>query len=94
MSPKWTTSAHKHQVPIPEQVFAIVHATYIRTLEIPNDTRQGQVTLYIGPPHGQTTRELEILVRHYPNTARESDIFHAMPLTSKFANYRIEHPDD
>ena len=51
------------------------------------------VVLYIGHPHGQTEREVEILVRHFP-AGREALVFHAMPLGPKYRRYREEYPDD
>lgn len=72
-------------------MYAILHATFVQQLnEQPVD---GRIMLYIGPEHVQTDRELEILVHEFPNTGRESSIFHAMPLGPKFRRYREEHSD-
>lgn len=49
--------------------------------------------LFIGPPHAQTEREIEVLVHENPATGREAVIFHAMPLGPKFRTYREEHSD-
>ena len=50
------------------------------------------MTLYIGPPHAQTERELEVLVIRFTN-GREALIFHAMPLGPKYRRYREEFPN-
>ncbi|QJU55809.1 hypothetical protein SCB71_01930 [Herbiconiux sp. KACC 21604] len=47
--------------------------------------------LFIGPPHGQTGREIEVLVNVYSD-GRQAVVFHAMPLGPKFRRYREENP--
>jgi len=49
------------------------------------------VWLYIGHPHSQTDREVEVLVNVYPD-GREALVFHAMELGPKFRKYRQENP--
>ena len=73
-------------------IYAIAHATFVDTIENPG-RRGGRVELYIGPEHGQTTRELEVLVERFDD-GREAVIFHVMGLGSKFKRYREEHSDD
>lgn len=92
MPPKWDDSALKHGIPKPDVVYAIAHATFVDTIEDPG-FRGGRVELYIGPEHGQTARELEILVERF-NDGREAVIFHVMNLGPKFTRYREEHSHD
>lgn len=66
MAPQWTESSDKHGIPRPDQVYAIVNATYAGPL--PGESNDdGQVWLYIGPPHAQALpeNEIEILVNVY-----------------------------
>jgi len=87
--PRWESSSEKHGVPQHDQVYAILHATYIANLG-PNDDG-GEIRLYIGPEHSQTERELEILISQFTD-GREASIFHAMRLGPKFRSYREENP--
>lgn len=91
MTPRWTDSSDKHQVPRDDQVYAIVHPTY--SARVPDEEKGGgQVWLYIGHPHPQTDREIEVLVSVYQD-GREAIIFHAMELGPKYRHYREEHPN-
>ena len=90
MAPRWVPSSDRHGVDRADQVYAILHATYSAVL--PGESLDdGTVTLYIGPEHAQTLREIEILVNVYPDN-RESIVFHAMQLGPKYRRYREEHP--
>ena len=91
MPPRWESSSEKHGVPQHDQVYAILHATYVADLG-PNDDG-GEIRLYIGPEHFQTERELEILVNQFTD-GREASIFHSIRLGPKFRSYREENPDD
>ncbi len=91
MTPRWADSANKHRVPRADQVYAIVHASYRVRLES-EKLDEGDVWLYIGHPHAQTEREIEVLVNVYAD-GRESLILHAMGLGPKFRRYREEHPN-
>ena len=53
---------------------------------------KGVVWLYVGHPHAQTDREIEVLVNVYSD-GREAVVFHAMDLGPKFTRYREENPD-
>lgn len=53
----------------------------------------GTVWLFIGHPHAQTDREIEVLVNVYGD-GREALVFHAMGLGPKFRQYREENPND
>ncbi|KZC95108.1 MULTISPECIES: hypothetical protein [Clavibacter] len=70
----------------------LLHPNYVQHLRS-EEPDGGRITLYIGHPHGQTEREVEILVRTFPGARREALVFHAMPLGPKYRRYREEHPD-
>lgn len=91
MAPRWEPSSDKHGIPRNDQVYAILHATYVAELGTSIDG--GTVRLYIGPEHAQTDRELEILVNQFTD-GREASIFHARQLGPKIRRYREEHPND
>ncbi len=91
MPPRWEPSADKHGIDRPDQIYAILNATY--AAQLPGESGDaGIVTLYIRPEHPQTNREVEILVTVYTDT-RESVIFHAMLLGPKYRRFREEHPN-
>jgi len=91
VTPRWTVSADRHGVARADQVYAIVNANY--TVRLDHERLdEGEVWLYIGHPHAQTEREIEILVNVYAD-GREVLVFHAMELGPKFRRYREEHPD-
>lgn len=91
MAPRWTDSSDKHRIPREDQVHAIVHATYTARFDS-EKLDDGEVWLYIGHPHAQTEREIEVLVNVYAD-GREALVFHAMDLGPKFRGYREENPD-
>ncbi len=91
MTPRWEPSSNKHGVPRRDQIYAILHANYVRFLDEP--VEDGRLVIYVGPAHAQTDREIEVLVHEHPETGREASIFHAMPLGAKYRRYREEHPD-
>jgi hypothetical protein len=93
MTPRWAHSSDKHGVPRDDQIHVLLQPTYGRDLHVEDAAREC-ITLYIGHPHGQTDREVEILVRTFPGTTREAIVFHAMPLGPKYRRYREEHPGD
>ncbi|MFG6278944.1 hypothetical protein [Microbacterium sp. 5K110] len=90
MSPIWEESSRKHGVSQSDQVYAILHATYVATLP-ETGQRGGRVVLYIGPEHAQTSRELEVLVEDFGGVP-EARVFHAMRLGPKLRRYREENP--
>lgn len=92
MAPRWTDSADKHGVPRADQAYAVVHSNYSARLE-DESIDDGSVWLYIGHPHPQTDREIEVLVNVYAD-GREAVMFHAMDLGSKFREFREEHPHE
>jgi hypothetical protein len=72
-------------------MWAMLHPAY--RAELPGESiDDGTVWLYIGQPHAQTDREIEILVNVYVG-GREAVVFHAMELGPKFRRYREENPN-
>ena len=92
MVPRWTDSTNKHGVPRGDQIHALLHPTYVAEL-VDERPQLGRIMLFIGPPHPQTDREVEILVHEFPSTGEEALIFHAMQLGPKYRQYREEHPN-
>ena len=90
MAPIWTSSSAKHGVSKGDQLYAMTHANY-KSIVQGEGLDGGQVYLFIGPPHAQTDREIEILVNVFAD-GREAIVFHAMALGSKFAQYREDYP--
>ncbi|WP_298229470.1 hypothetical protein [Gryllotalpicola sp.] len=91
MTPGWTDSTEKHGIPRDDQVYAVVHATY--SAKLPDEgSASGDVWLYIGHPHPQTDREIEILVEVFSD-GREALVFHTMELGPKFRRHREENPN-
>jgi len=78
-----------HRDGLPPLPSAIAHATF-RIQLVDESIDDGVVWLYIGNPHVQTDREIEVLVNVYSD-GREAVIFHAMELGPKFRKYREEH---
>lgn len=75
----WAPSAAKHGVPRSDAVHAIQHAVYSTELEgFPGEV----TTLYIGHPHPQTDRFLEVITALRP--PRTLIIFHVMPLSDLY----------
>ncbi|MGV1034016.1 MAG: hypothetical protein ACOYBP_02170 [Microbacteriaceae bacterium] len=74
-----------------DQMWAMLHPNYSADL-VEESTAELRVRLFIGPPHEQTAREIEILVAVYAD-GREAKVFHAMELGSKFRRFREENPD-
>ncbi|AAT89213.1 hypothetical protein ATY41_08080 [Leifsonia xyli subsp. xyli] len=60
---------------------------------LPEEPARGRIVLFIGCPHAQTEREVEILVHEYPDTGEQAEIFHVMELGAQFGRYREEHPN-
>lgn len=76
---EWTTSAGKHKVPREDVLYAIANATGSEELQgHPGET----TTVYVGHPHGQTDRYIEVIVAVRPPATLT--IFHAMPLTDLY----------
>lgn len=79
MGVEWARSADKHGVPREDALYALIH--YEVSAEVEGE--QGEKTIvYVGHPHGQTERYLEVIAAHRP--PRTIVIFHVMPLTDMF----------
>ena len=90
--PHWEPSTDKHGVPRQDQIYAMLHATFIDEIETkPNGD---VIVLYIGPEHSQTDREVEVLVRKPARRRAEASVFHAMALGPKFRRYREDSRND
>lgn len=89
MAPIWRSSTRKHGVPRAEAINAIMNATY--SDELAGEVSEGYLMLYIGRPHQQSQRELEVLVHHFGD-GREAVVFHVMELGPKFRRYREDNP--
>lgn len=89
MAPIWKASTGKHGVPRAEAINAILNASY--TDVISDVVPEGHIQLYIGRPHPQSRRELEVLIHHFDD-GREAIIFHVMELGPKYRKYREENP--
>lgn len=86
MAPRWITSSEKHAIPRADQIWAMVHPNY--QTELPGESiDDGTVWLFIGHPHAQTDREIEILINVYED-GREAYVFHAMELGPKYRKLR------
>lgn len=79
MAVEWTSSADKHGVAREDALYAMMHAEV--TAEIEGEPGE-QTNVYVGHPHGQTERYLEVIAAHQP--PRTIVIFHVMPLTDQF----------
>jgi hypothetical protein len=76
---EWTASAAKHEVSREDALYAMTHAVGTQEVEgHPGET----TTVYVGHPHGQTDRYIEVIVAVRP--PRTMVVFHAMPLTDLY----------
>ena len=91
MTPRWASSSHKHGISRVDQIYVMLHPTYQVRLDS-EKFDDGDVWLYIGHPHAQTEREVEVLVNVYAD-GRAALVFHAMELGPRLRKYREEHPD-
>ena len=79
MGVQFTSSADKHGIPRGDSLYAIMHAEASAEVE----GEPGETTMvYVGHPHGQTDRYIEVIAAHRP--PRTIVIFHAMPLSDLF----------
>lgn len=79
MGIEWTNSTAKHGIPRADAIHAMTHAEVSTNLK----GRPGETTvLYIGHPHTQTDRYIEVIAAHHPN--RTITIFHVMPLSDLY----------
>lgn len=88
MAVEWARSADKHGVAREDALHAMVHAE----ISVEIDGEPGESTVaYIGRPHEQADRYLEVIAAHRP--PRTIVVFHVMPLTDKF-RYLLYESDD
>jgi hypothetical protein len=79
MGVEWTRSADKHGVSREYALYALMN--YEVSAEVEGE--RGETTIvYIGHPHAQTDRYIEVIAAH--RVPRTIVIFHAMPLTGLF----------
>ncbi|MGZ0069846.1 hypothetical protein [Microbacterium arborescens] len=79
MAIDYTRSADKHGIPREDALYAMLHAE--ASAEV--DGEPGEVTMvYVGHPHGQTDRYIEVIAAHRP--PRTIVIFHVMPLSDLY----------
>lgn len=79
MAVRWKSSADRHDIPRQDALFAMVHHEVVAEVE----GEPGETTMvYIGHPHGQTDRYLEVIAVH--RAPRTIEIFHVMPLTDMY----------
>lgn len=79
MGVEWTDSAARHGVSQTDALYAMTHAQV--SAEV--DGLPGQRTVvYVGHPHAQTERYLEVIAAHLP--PRSIVIFHVMELTDTY----------
>lgn len=79
MGVEFKASADKHGIPREDSIYAMIHAEASAEVEgEPGET----AVVYVGHPHGQTDRYLEVIAAHQP--PRTIVIFHSMPLSDLF----------
>ena len=84
----WTSSADKHSIPREDAVYAIAHAESQTHIE----GYRGEVAvLYIGHPHPQTHRYIEVIATLVP--PRGVVIFHVMDLSDTY-RYLLAQEDE
>lgn len=83
MAVEFTPSASKHGISQQDAIYAILHHEV--AVDIPGRDGFKPATLYIGHPHSQTDRYIEVIAEVIP--PRGLKIFHVMPLGSKYRKY-------
>lgn len=80
MAVEFTRSASKHGISPEDAIYAIANAE----ASAPIKGRDGNkdATVFVGHPHAQTDRYIEVIVEITP--PRNLKIFHVMELTDKF----------
>lgn len=85
MGIEWTNSADKHGIPHADAIHAMTHAEVSAELK----GRPAETTiLYIGHPHAQTDRYIEVIAAQRAN--RTIIIFHVMPLSDLYRHLLTE----
>ncbi len=79
MGVEWTSSADKHGIPREDALYAIGHAEGAEQIAgIPGEV----TTVYVGHPHGQTDRYIEVIAAMRP--PRPVTFFHGMLLSDLY----------
>lgn len=79
MGVEWPASADKHGISHEDALYAMTHAEGATQVE----GRPGEVTtVYVGHPHGQTDRYIEVIAAMRP--PRTLTIFHVMQLSDLY----------
>lgn len=86
MGVEFRTSSDKHGISREDTLYAMMNAEVACELE---GGRQGETRmLYIGHPHGQTDRYIEVIAAHrHPRTII---IYHSMPLSDLYRHLLYE----
>lgn len=85
---EFTSSADKHGVPHEDILWAVAHHSV--RVAIPGRDGRPDATLFIGHPHPQTNRYLEVMLAM--QAPRGVVVFHAMELTDKY-RYLLNRKD-
>ncbi|WP_326504121.1 hypothetical protein [Rothia nasimurium] len=83
MAVEFTPNASKHRIPHQDALYAVLHHEV--AVDIPGRDGFKAATLYIGHPHGQTDRYIEVIAEVIP--PRGFKIFYVMPLSPKNRKY-------
>lgn len=79
MGVEFAGSVDKHGIPREDTLYAMLHAD--ASVEV--EGKPGEITMvYVGHPHGQTDRYIEVIAAHRP--PRTVEVFHSMPLSDLF----------
>lgn len=89
MGIEFTASADRHDIPHEDVLYAIAH--YTASVQIPGRDGQRPATVFVGHPHEQTHRFIEVIVEiRQPRTLI---VFHAMELTDMF-RWMLDDPQE
>jgi hypothetical protein len=79
MGIEWTASSAKHGISRDDALYALTHAEASAEVDgFPGET----TVVYVGHPHGQTERYIEVVAAHRP--PRTMVIFHVMELSDLY----------
>ena len=76
----WAASADRHGISHEDALYAITNAQ--GSVEIEDDDPDSVTTVYVGHPHAQTDRYIEVIVAARP--PRTLVVFHVMELSDLF----------
>ncbi|EPR75029.1 hypothetical protein ADILRU_2566 [Leifsonia rubra CMS 76R] len=89
MSIEWAESADKWDIPHEDALYAMRNAVYTSDkVKVNREDSNGPRRVFIGPPHSQTERLIEVLIQV---VGQGSFVFyHAMPLGSYYRHQMEE----